>query len=138
MKYSKYPFYISQLIIKSLKGQLTEAEQEELDRWLTIEANRVLYLSLSRRNLDDKKNLYGQLHPERTWERLEKRLYLRKRSYFRNIIRYAAAVLLLAMISTAVYLYWNSLLLFLSPWFGRRNRFRVQPGHFWFLHPEKR
>ena len=56
MKYSKYPFYISQLIIKSLKGQLTEAEQEELDRWLTIEANRVLYLSLSRRNLDDKKN----------------------------------------------------------------------------------
>ena len=36
MKYSKYPFYISQLIIKSLKGQLTEAEQEELDRWLTI------------------------------------------------------------------------------------------------------
>ena len=68
MKYSKYPFYISQLIIKSLKGQLTEAEQEELDRWLTIEAN----------------------------------------------------------------------LLFLSPWFGRRNRFRVQPGHFWFLHPEKR
>ena len=32
----------------------------------------------------------------------------------------------------------NSLLLFLSPWFGRRNRFRVQPGHFWFLHPEKR
>ena len=53
MKYSKYPFYISQLIIKSLKGQLTEAEQEELDRWLTIEANRVLYLSLSRRNLDD-------------------------------------------------------------------------------------
>ena len=76
MKYSKYPFYISQLIIKSLKGQLTEAEQEELDRWLTIEANRVLYLSLSRRNLDDKKNLYGQLHPERTWERLEKRLYL--------------------------------------------------------------
>lgn len=60
MKYSKYPFYISQLIIKSLKGQLTEAEQEELDRWLTIEANRVLYLSLSRRNLDDKKNLYGQ------------------------------------------------------------------------------
>ena len=68
MKYSKYPFYISQLIIKSLKGQLTEAEQEELDRWLTIEANRVLYLSLSRRNLDDKKNLYGQLHPERTWE----------------------------------------------------------------------
>ena len=30
MKYSKYPFYISQLIIKSLKGQLTEAEQEEL------------------------------------------------------------------------------------------------------------
>lgn len=107
MKYSKYPFYISQLIIKSLKGQLTEAEQEELDRWLTIEANRVLYLSLSRRNLDDKKNLYGQLHPERTWERLEKRLYLRKRSYFRNIIRYAAAVLLLAMISTAVYLYWK-------------------------------
>ena len=88
MKYSKYPFYISQLIIKSLKGQLTEAEQEELDRWLTIEANRVLYLSLSRRNLDDKKNLYGQLHPERTWECLEKRLYLRKRSYFRNIIRY--------------------------------------------------
>ena len=76
MKYSKYPFYISQLIIKSLKGQLTEAEQEELDRWLTIEANRVLYLSLSRRNLDDKKNLYGQLHPERTWECLEKRLYL--------------------------------------------------------------
>ena len=71
MKYSKYPFYISQLIIKSLKGQLTEAEQEELDRWLTIEANRVLYLSLSRRNLDDKKNLYGQLHPERTWERLK-------------------------------------------------------------------
>lgn len=107
MKYSKYPFYISQLIIKSLKGQLTEAEQEELDRWLTIEANRVLYLSLSRRNLDDKKNLYGQLHPERTWECLEKRLYLRKRSYFRNIIRYAAAVLLLAMISTAVYLYWK-------------------------------
>ena len=67
MKYSKYPFYISQLIIKSLKGQLTEAEQEELDRWLTMEANRVLYLSLSRRNLDDKKNLYGQkeiLFPE--------------------------------------------------------------------------
>ena len=30
MKYSKYPFYISQLIIKSLKGQLTEAEQADL------------------------------------------------------------------------------------------------------------
>ena len=42
MKYSKYPFYISQLIIKSLKGQLTEAEQEELDRWLTIGKSRVV------------------------------------------------------------------------------------------------
>ena len=49
MKYSKYPFYISQLIIKSLKGQLTEAEQEELDRWLTIEAVSYTHLDVYKR-----------------------------------------------------------------------------------------
>lgn len=107
MKYSKYPFYISQLIIKSLKGQLTKSEQKEFEDWLKIEANRELYLSLSRRNLDDKKILSGQLHPEQSWKRLEKRLHLRKKSYFWNITRYAAAILLLGTISTAVYLYWK-------------------------------
>ena len=55
MKYLEYPFRISQLILKSLEGQLEEAERKELDDWLTIEANRKLYVTLSQRNLDEKK-----------------------------------------------------------------------------------
>ena len=34
MKYLEYPFRISQLILKSLEGQLEEAERKELDDWL--------------------------------------------------------------------------------------------------------
>ncbi len=103
MKYLEYPFRISQLILKSLEGQLEEAERKELDDWLTIEANRKLYVTLSQRNLDEKKTLLGQLHPERTWKQLEKQLDFKRRPRFLRMVRYAAAVILLGIAGTAVY-----------------------------------
>lgn len=124
MKYLEYPFHISQLILKSLEGQLEEAERKELDDWLTIEANRKLYVTLSQTNLDKKKALFEQLHPERSWKRLEKQLAFKRSPRFLRIVRYAAAVLLLGIAGTTVYWYQNRSEIFSSS----IQQTEIQPG----------
>lgn len=107
MKNPEHPFHIAQLILKSLNGELNEAEKSRLDDWLLTETNRKLYESLITRDLKMKKIMSGKLHPEKSWKQLEKQIHFHRKSRHLHFARYAAAILLLGILSTTIYLIRN-------------------------------
>ncbi len=105
MAASKRPvnFYITSLIVKQLKGGLTNAEQQDLNKWLAAsKQNRDLFSELT--NVDELESQVRQLGNVDTgaaWQRVEQKISAASGPYIRNRLRLwwqvAAAIFILAI-----------------------------------------
>jgi ferric-dicitrate binding protein FerR (iron transport regulator) len=91
-------FHIVDLIVKKIRGTISAAELEELDRWISESPdNQDLYDRASdpRQQLE-KLEIYRLFDTDRAWGRLEDELFGRETIRFapRKYLRYAAAILL--------------------------------------------
>lgn len=97
--------HISQLIVKSLGKQLTEAEKRELEEWLSNTENDRLYQSLQGATPEVRKEKLRRLHPEKAWKGLEERIRFTTKFPLLRFVRYAAILAFLLATGTFVYLY---------------------------------
>lgn len=98
-------FHISELILKSFQNQLTEAEKQELQEWLSAQPqNKELYDSLLHPDLQQKADLIQHLHPEKSWSKLEKSIPFRHSAPLLTFTKYAAILLLLLTAGWFLYL----------------------------------
>lgn len=93
-------FKIAELIAKKIKGEITDDEQTELNKWIAISPeNRIIYEnSINTKNQINKLKTYiahKKQSKETVWEKIEEKTIGPKRHISRSIIlRYAAAIIL--------------------------------------------
>jgi len=99
------PFKIAELIFLQLKGELKEADKFILDQWKNESTeNKEMYEKIvDEENIIDKIKNYQEIDHNKAWERITGDLEIEKRSRvfrFANIMKYAAAILLLLSIGS--------------------------------------
>ena len=91
-------FYISSLIEKCIKQEITQAEQLELDAWINAsEGNQKLFEKLTSTSYQlSKLDIYNQFDSQKGWADMEARMGLKKviPLFSRKVLQYAAAILL--------------------------------------------
>lgn len=98
----------AELITKYLQGNITDAEQAELEKWVTATegSSRLMQEVTNTQMLQEGVEAFGHVDTDEKWERLLDRIITREKttaSRLRRITwRYAAAVLVLAVASWAL------------------------------------
>ncbi|MBV6641756.1 MAG: FecR domain-containing protein [Cyclobacteriaceae bacterium] len=102
-------FNISDLIVKSHKGELTATEQQTLTTWLEKNSlNRDLFEKLTNnRALVDRIDLYQKFNAEKSFSKIDKHLAEKKVVPFKpvRLLKYAATLLLPLLASAAIVYY---------------------------------
>lgn len=97
------PFFISELIVKYIKKELSIEEEEILNKWLgESEANQILFRKLLNTKIDGSNNEFlPVLDKKQAWENVLRHTSKSYRKY--NYIKYAAAVLLPILFIGTIY-----------------------------------
>lgn len=95
---------IAKLITKSFQQELPESENAILEDWLSDPGNRRLYDSLRYRNLSEKQQQIRFLHPGKSWSKLEKQIIFRTKLRIFHYAKYAAAILIPAILISVLYI----------------------------------
>jgi len=101
--------YLSDLLYRAIRNQLTEEEQKELHKWLAKDKqHEALYKRLSSADyLLGKIEIYLLFSKDKAWKNLDQKLFTAKIINLdtRRFIRYAAAIALPLIIGSALYFY---------------------------------
>jgi len=105
----KESFHISDLIVKKIRGQITEDELRQLDEWIQADpVNREAFKrATDPGNQRQKLEAYKNFRKEKVWSALEDELFQKKTISFnsRRFLRYAAAILLPVLVAGGAYLF---------------------------------
>ena len=101
-------FYIASLIVKQLKGELTNAEQQDLNKWLAAsKQNRDLFRQLTDTDeLEREIKELDDIDTEAAWQRIEQRMLTAPERHNRNKVKLwwqAAAIFILAIAGTVIW-----------------------------------
>lgn len=89
-------FHIAQIILKSFKEELNNSESDELTSWLSVSPkNLELYENWKQGDLTERKQLIDRLQPEKSWQKLERKIYFKKKPVYLRVLKYAAAALII-------------------------------------------
>ncbi len=104
-------FNIAELIAKKNLGKISDEELKTLENWVNSSAeNAEVYTkSTDTKNLLEKYDTFEQFDKDDAWQKLENKTFGKKINLFsRNIIRYAAAVIIpVFLLSGLAYLYFS-------------------------------
>ena len=108
MELSGYYIRIAKLIALEITDELSESEQEELNKWLsTSEENKLLYKKI-RSEITDliEKNKKVNVQHDIAWEKIARETTLKEKSFSRyTFLKYAAVFII--VIATSIALYYN-------------------------------
>lgn len=105
-------FNTADLILKYLQSNLTEAERTELDMWIAQSAsNEALFNKLTKENsINSELEIYQQTENEEAWRAIQERTgqAIEKKKTINVFLKYAAALVLLAMTAAILYYFIGS------------------------------
>ena len=103
---------ISDLLAKKIKGNITVAEQKELDGWVSeSDKNLAVYNNATDRKQQlSKLETYNSFDKEAAWNSIEKELFAPKviSLFSRNFMKYAAAITILLMVTASAALFFQN------------------------------
>ncbi len=106
-------FHIAELVARKIRGEISLAEQQELERWIAEDPENQLLYDRARnpKKQLEKLEIYRLFNQEKVWTNLEEKLFGTKtvRLTPRKLLLYAAAILLPLMVAGGfAYWYLNS------------------------------
>lgn len=108
MQHDSTKYHIAKLIYKSIAMIITDKENEDLNKWLSEEKNKVFYNKITdSHTIRQKLDLYNQADPEKIYKRLEQQILAdqkrKSKPRYLKIYKYAAAAIVVGMLATGYF-----------------------------------